>query len=293
MKNNCEINYEMRKNRLFLWLAVLLTILLVLAIGVFVFLALNAKYQYVCLFDCQQQEGVIGRGQGSLSSETASIATVTTAVSQTRSTETAMSEKTTLESKIPTEMSRNTKAPFTIDQNLTIRSEKPSTVSPAFVNRKTTNSVTSNSTSLPVLTQVNLHNTRKPRVNVKKYIKIRGNISFIGKAQKRFPRNSRLIVEFKEDLRSDGPSILLAKTAVDLSSYRKGKTLSYTISCKMPKFAHESYSVSAVLNVGWKPRRNKNEWIRRGDYFTDTFFDVHISKHKRLYIKHIQLIKYI
>lgn len=283
----------MRKNRLFLWLAVLLTILLVLAIGVFVFLALNAKYQYVCLFDCQQQEGVIGRGQGSLSSETASIATVTTAVSQTRSTETAMSEKTTLESKIPTEMSRNTKAPFTIDQNLTIRSEKPSTVSPAFVNRKTTNSVTSNSTSLPVLTQVNLHNTRKPRVNVKKYIKIRGNISFIGKAQKRFPRNSRLIVEFKEDLRSDGPSILLAKTAVDLSSYRKGKTLSYTISCKMPKFAHESYSVSAVLNVGWKPRRNKNEWIRRGDYFTDTFFDVHISKHKRLYIKHIQLIKYI
>lgn len=293
MKNNCEINYEMRKNRLFLWLAVLLTILLVLAIGVFVFLALNAKYQYVCLFDCQQQEGVIGRGQGSLSSETASIATVTTAVSQTRSTETAMSERTTLESKIPTEMSRNTKAPFTIDQNLTIRSEKPSTVSPAFVNRKTTNSVTSNSTSLPVLTQVNLHNTRKPRVNVKKYIKIRGNISFIGKAQKRFPRNSRLIVEFKEDLRSDGPSILLAKTAVDLSSYRKGKTLSYTISCKMPKFAHESYSVSAVLNVGWKPRRNKNEWIRRGDYFTDTFFDVHISKHKRLYIKHIQLIKYI
>ena len=283
----------MRKNRLFLWLAVLLTILLVLAIGVFVFLALNAKYQYVCLFDCQQQEGVIGRGQGSLSSETASIATVTTAVSQTRSTETAMSERTTLESKIPTEMSRNTKAPFTIDQNLTIRSEKPSTVSPAFVNRKTTNSVTSNSTSLPVLTQVNLHNTRKPRVNVKKYIKIRGNISFIGKAQKRFPRNSRLIVEFKEDLRSDGPSILLAKTAVDLSSYRKGKTLSYTISCKMPKFAHESYSVSAVLNVGWKPRRNKNEWIRRGDYFTDTFFDVHISKHKRLYIKHIQLIKYI
>ena len=282
----------MRKNRLFLWLAVLLTILLVLAIGVFVFLALNAKYQYVCLFDCQQHEGVMARGQGSLSSETASIATVTTAVSQTRSPETGMSEKTTLESKIHTEMSRNTKAPFTTDQNLTIRSERPSTVSPAFVDRKTTSSVTSNSTSLPVLTPVNLHNTRKPRVNVKKYIKIRGNISFIGKAPKRFPRNSRLIVEFKEDLRSDGPSILLAKTAVDLSSYRRGKTLSYMISCKMPKFAHESYSVSAVLNVGWKPRRNKNEWIRRGDYFTDSSFDVHITKHKRLYIKHIQLVKY-
>ena len=28
--------------------------------------------------------------------------------------------------------------------------------------------------------------------------------------------------------------------------------------------------ISAIVNVGWKPSANSNEWLRKGDYLTDT-----------------------
>ncbi len=35
--------------------------------------------------------------------------------------------------------------------------------------------------------------------------------------------------------------------------------------------------VSAVLTVGWKPEQGSDEWIRRGDYLSDTHHPVHIK----------------
>lgn len=296
----------MRKTRLLIWLTVVLTILLLATIGVFVFLSLNAKYQFACLFECKQGE-VVARKHGSSPTEAASVAAVynvTTSSLKTASPEIRKSEKPTPEGKTRAGMTQKTTAFITID-NEVIRPRTSSKTSTTSAYRKTTSApaVTrqinvKQSTSAHVVTPMSLHTTRKQRVNQKDYISISGNISFKGVPPKRFPRNSRLIVKFVDDSLADVSWTVLGKTVVNLSNRRRRKTLSYTVTCKRPEMVPEFdefdssyyYSVNAVLNVGWK--KNKNNWLRRGDYFTDTRFGVHITKHKRLFVRNIQLVKY-
>ena len=289
----CTVVFKIRKNHLLLWLLVVFTILLVASIGAFVFLSLNAKYHFACVFDCKEREIPVAREQGASPTELASA----TAVYNVTSTRTEISGSAIHTSEEPTQEGTERCVVAQIDLNIpNIHSRTPSTASPNFADKKPSVAAKNrpslqNSTSANLETLVTLHKTRKQHLNQNAYISIRGKISFKGRAPKRFPRNSRLIVEFLENRFADAPSIVHGKTVVDLSQYRRGKVLSYSITCKRPELPRTFYSVSAVLNVGWKPN-NKYEWIRKGDFITDIYFKVRVNKFKRIYDRNIQLKKY-
>lgn len=305
-KNDYKVGFKVRKNRLLCWLIVLLSILLAVAIGMFVFLSLNAKYHFACVMGCEQPEDPAAHGQ-----LRATVATSVTAATQrsfsikTSALEIRKSEKPTQKQAVST---KRTTTVIKIDRDTIIRSRTPIIRSSTPSTSASTNSVSGNvnktetksrshgkfTTARRVTTPANTLNLRssaKPR-RLNNYINISGKIVFQSKAPKRLPRNSHLTVEFEDVSRMDAASILLAKTVVDLSQYRRGRPLFYTIICKRPELAHAFYSISAVLNVGWKQRDKIDEWIRKGDFFNDMFLRIHIKKGKSVYERNIQLIKY-
>lgn len=305
-KKSYKVGFKVRRNRLLCWLIVLLTILLAVAIGIFVFLSLNAKYHFACVMGCEQPEGPAAIGQ--LWASTATSVPVATQQSfETSSPEIRKSEKPTQKQAVNTE---KTTTVIKINRDTIIRSRTPAIIrssapstsaiahsSGSKVNTAETTSrshgrfTTARGVTTPAST-LNLRTTAKPSRSQNNYINITGKITFQAKAPKRLPRNSRLTVEFKDVSRMDAAAILLARTVVDLSQYRRGRPLFYTIICKRPELAHRFYSISAVLNVGWKARAKEDDWIRKGDYFNDMFLKVHIKKRKSVYERNIQLIKY-
>ena len=118
---------------------------------------------------------------------------------------------------------------------------------------------------------------------------VHGELIFAGGAPESLPPNSHLKVKFEDTSLMDASSVLLGETMVDLSSYNKATNLKYVIKCKKPN-AHEHYSVSAVLNMGWKA--DENSWIRKGDYHTDTHFSVKMEDGVSDYKKDITLVQY-
>lgn len=303
-KNNLKVGFTIRKNRLLWCLIVLLTIFLVVAIGMFVFLSLNAKYQFTCLLGCKQSEDPSAHEQIS-----ASVATTVSAGTlgnfKTSSPEIRQGDKPTQQQAVSTDKSTTV---IKIDgDTVIIRSTTPIIRSSTPSTRASTHSaITKANTAIaksrshgksttarrvtPPANTLNLRTTAKPH-SQSGYINIRGKISFQGKAPKRLPRSSSLTVEFEDVSRMDAPSLLLARTDVDLSRYRRGRPLFYTINCNRPELAHTFYSISAVLNMGWKPT-GKDDWLRKGDFFNDMFLRVHIKNGKSHYERNIQLIKY-
>ena len=297
-KSKLEVGFTIRKNRLLWCLIVLLTIFLVVAIGMFVFLSLNAKYQFTCLLGCKQSEDLAAHEQISASVAT-TVAAGTHGSFKSSSPEIRKGDKPTQKLAVSTDKSTTV---IKIDRDTAIirsrtpiiRSSTPSSAStqPASSNARSRSH--GKSTTARLLTSpanaLNLRTTAKPRIQ-SGYINVSGKISFQGKAPKRLPRNSRLTVEFEDVSRMDAASILLAKTDVDLSRYRRGKPLFYTIICKRPELSRTFYSISAVLNMGWKPT-DKDDWLRRGDFFNDMFLRVHIKNGRSVYERNIQLTKY-
>ncbi|XP_031554050.1 uncharacterized protein LOC116291068 [Actinia tenebrosa] len=100
------------------------------------------------------------------------------------------------------------------------------------------------------------------------------------------PPNSHLIVKFEDSSLQDASSVVLGKTLVDANTYKKGTNLTYKIVCPKPKNHHDFYSVSATLNMGWTPTK-EGPWIRHGDLFTDTMYDVKIKNNVTVYEKDI------
>ena len=303
-KNNLKVGFTIRKKRLLWSLVVLLTIFLVVAIGMFVFLSLNAKYQFTCMLGCKQSEDPSAHGQIS-----ASVATTVTAGTlgnfKTSSPEIRKGHKPTQKQAVSTDKSTTV---IKIDGDTEIiRSRTPIIRSSTLSTSASTHSAISKANSVvtksrshekstttrrvtPTDNTLNLRTTAKPH-SQRGYINISGKISFQGKAPRRLPRNSRLTVEFEDVSRMDTASLLLAKADVDLSRYRRGRPLFYTIICKRPELAHTFYSISAVLNMGWNAT-GKDDWLRRGDFFNDMFLRVHIKNSKSHYERNIHLIKY-
>ena len=105
------------------------------------------------------------------------------------------------------------------------------------------------------------------------------------------PANSHLTVKFEDVSLMDAPSVKIGESVVDVTNiYKKGEPLMYSIKCPKPSPIHFSYSVSAVLNVGWKA--DGNSWIRKGDYLNDTSHHVEIETGKNVYKMDIEVIKY-
>ena len=105
----------------------------------------------------------------------------------------------------------------------------------------------------------------------------------------KFPSGSYLLVKLEDVSMMDASSILCGQNEVDLLKYKKGQPLEYRIVCARPRHG-VSFSVSAVLNNGWKG--SGDEWIRRGDYLTDTSFHVDLKKDQNEYRTDIHMIHY-
>ena len=118
---------------------------------------------------------------------------------------------------------------------------------------------------------------------------VHGELIFDGGAPESLPSNSHLKVKFEDVSIMDTSSVVLGETWIDLSSYKKAQNLKYAIKCKKPS-PRGSYSVSAVLNMGWKA--DVKSWIKRGDYFTDTNHDVKIEEGINEFKKDIHLVQY-
>lgn len=96
-------------------------------------------------------------------------------------------------------------------------------------------------------------------------------------------------MDFADVSLADATAVFLGETTVDVSRYCKGKSLLYRITCKGPLWEYRSYSVSALLNVGWK--RTTDKWLRVGDYYTDTSFSVDIKAEKTHYHINTELVR--
>lgn len=122
-------------------------------------------------------------------------------------------------------------------------------------------------------------------------IEITGEVKFRGNfAPDAIPPNSHLTVNFQDVSRMDAPSVKLGETEVDVTNYRKGEALLYSIKYPMPSPIAPDYSVSAVLNLGWEP--DGDSWIRKGDYLTDTHHHVPIADGVNFYQVDVELVKY-
>lgn len=125
--------------------------------------------------------------------------------------------------------------------------------------------------------------------NKTNFMIVHGELIFDGGAPKSLPSNSHLKVKFEDVSIMDASSVVLGETWVDLSNYNNAQRLNYTINCKKPS-PRGSYSVSAVLNMGWQA--NEHSWIKQGDYFTDTSHRVKIEEEINDYKKDISVVRY-
>lgn len=289
-----KVDFKVRRNRLLLWLMVLLTILLLASIGTFVFLALNARYHFACLFECKQRGNPVPRKQGPSPVEDA----VTLDDNNLKATTASWIQKEEESTKIV-----ELRPTSTLETKVGIRNHTYAITSAAAPPTTETGLTDGNNTSAEAKTDFNFgksstslgptsvadRTTRKPAVNRKGYVSVQGKIFLKGKIPKKFPANSWLIVKFKEDRYMDAPSILLGKTVLELSNHPRSKVISYTVTSKRYEMARSRYSVSAVLNMGW---RSKENWIRKGDFFTDRYFNVNVNKLKKIYVRNMFLVKY-
>ena len=103
---------------------------------------------------------------------------------------------------------------------------------------------------------------------------------------------SYLNVEFRDISLRDAPSIVLGTQEQLLAERTKvgpgTDPLNYTIVCDKPENIYRSYSVSAVLNVGWKS--NRNESLRKGDFYSDTRHRVMITQGSYHFVADIKMV---
>ena len=114
---------------------------------------------------------------------------------------------------------------------------------------------------------------------------------FITNAPDSFPTPSVLTVKLSDVSLMDASSVTLAAVKIDVDKiYEKGKPLHYSISFQMPSDIGPDHEVEAVLNVGWTS--SGDEWIRRGDYLTDTMHQVELRSNQKNYNRDIKLVLY-
>lgn len=271
----CIADFKVRgSNRLVLWIITLLTILLLAVIGALVFFSLNAR----CPDGCSFNEDAMTSPSHDLE---------TTAALAAAGIHRGEEPTKTVESRTTSTLINNAVVKTEHVTYAITNSSAPTSSSTA----AKTVSLDDKSTPSYRPTGVDFYTTRKHRVYLKEHTTIKGKVHFKGNVPKQFPSRSWLTVEFRESRFMDAPSILIGKTVLELSNRRRSKVFSYAIICKKRELPRSSYSVSAVLNIGWKPKNKKN-WIRRGDFFTDKYFNVKVKKFKKIYFRNVYLVKY-
>ncbi|XP_028396357.1 uncharacterized protein LOC114520312 [Dendronephthya gigantea] len=105
-------------------------------------------------------------------------------------------------------------------------------------------------------------------------------------------KESFFTVKLEDTSLMDASAVVLGKyeQLLPLGTKLGPEGLNYTIIFEKPKHLGPMNSLSAVLNVGWKP--TGDEWIRKGDYFTDTFHPVDLKQETEPIVSDIVMVHY-
>lgn len=122
-------------------------------------------------------------------------------------------------------------------------------------------------------------------------MKVSGKILFPAPIRK-LPVPSCLRIKLKDMTLQDVPSIVVKEMQIDVSGQNIGTEYQYELETKKPVELWREYAVEAVLNNGWCKAKDQDQWIRPGDYLTDTSFRVDITDSEDSFVKDFSIICY-
>ena len=98
---------------------------------------------------------------------------------------------------------------------------------------------------------------------------IRGKINF-PKSMGRMKQSTYLTLTLKDSSFGDTASHVLTSKQIDLSGRLIGRSYTYRFYARIPlqKYHHRLFTITAVLNMGWKRGQGSMSWIRVGDYYS-------------------------
>ena len=122
-------------------------------------------------------------------------------------------------------------------------------------------------------------------------IHIHGKVSF-KKSPGKLPMHSCLRVVFEDVLIQDDASVVYKAEEFNVTNADINTHYEYKFTTKKPKDVHEFYAVSAVLNVGWCPDPDSDDWIRDFDFLSDTTIYVPITENVTDYEVDVPVVFY-
>lgn len=122
-------------------------------------------------------------------------------------------------------------------------------------------------------------------------IRIHGKVSF-KKSPGKLPVPSCLRVVFEDISIQDDDAVLYETKEFNVSSTDINADYEYSFTTQKPRFIHEFYAVSAVLNVGWCPDPDSDNLIRDFDFLSDTTIYVPISENTTDYEVNVPVVFY-
>ena len=111
-----------------------------------------------------------------------------------------------------------------------------------------------------------------------------GKITFRGEAPETLKEPCQLKVTFADVSLACAPSKQIAQVISKVEKYDKNTALTYSLQFTRPTDPMcFNTAVSAVLNVGWIPDPNGQEWLRCGDWLNDTRHSVELKDGQKDY----------
>jgi hypothetical protein len=132
----------------------------------------------------------------------------------------------------------------------------------------------------------------KPELSETEFVTVSGEVRF-PKALGQLPAGSCLSVAFQDQSLMDVASSTIKQEIYQLGGKDVGKKVQYSLTFGKPlSYQSPFFALQSVLNVGWCPKENDDEWLREGDYFHDDTIAVSLKKKKTNYKKNITLMKH-
>ena len=95
---------------------------------------------------------------------------------------------------------------------------------------------------------------------------------------------------FEDVSLQDEASVVYENKEFNVSSADMNTHYEYKFKTKKPKDIHEFYAISAVLNVGWCPDPDSDDWVRDFDFLSDTTIFVPISENTTDYEVNVPVV---
>jgi len=105
-----------------------------------------------------------------------------------------------------------------------------------------------------------------------------------------FPAGSSAVVKCVDSSLMDAPSVTLGTINIDISNTGSVTELHYTLQATVPRPGE--FSMSAVINVGWKRSGDGKKWIQKGDFHNDTHHDIEIEEGVTQYESDVEVVQY-